>query len=78
MKALKAFITPFETPQRSVKKNKKTKATFFSLPGIGTGRAKVINLLHAIDLFLYPMKASHETRGFLKFSGSIEKGPVIN
>ena len=38
MKALKAFIKPFEAPKRSAKEKKLT--WFFSSSGIGTGRAK--------------------------------------
>ena len=38
MKVFKAFIKPFEVPQRSVKI--KIKLNFFSLFGIGTGRVQ--------------------------------------
>ena len=47
MKAFKAFIKPFEAPQRSVEI--KSKVIFFLLSGIGTGR---VNL----HFFLYEMK----------------------
>ena len=39
MKFLKAFIKPFEAPQRSEKI--KIKVNFLSLCGIGTGRVKI-------------------------------------
>ena len=38
MKAFKAFIKPFEAPQRSAKI--KIELNFFSSAGIGTGRVK--------------------------------------
>ena len=39
MKAFKAFIKPFEAPQRSAKI--KSEVNFFSSSGIGTGRVEV-------------------------------------
>ena len=41
MKALKAFIKPFEAPQRSVKI--KASLNFFSSSGIGKGRVKAFH-----------------------------------
>ena len=43
MKALKAFIKPFEAPQRSVKI--KIELNFFTLSGIGTLRVKIIEVI---------------------------------
>ena len=48
MKAFKAFIEPFETPQRSVKIN--DKVIFVSLPGIGTGRVNLETLITKANL----------------------------
>ena len=43
MKAFKAFIKPFEAPQRSVKI--KIEVNFFYLSGIGAGRVNVVSNL---------------------------------
>ena len=43
MKAFKAFIKPFEAPQRSVKI--KIELNFFTLSGIGTLRVKIIEVI---------------------------------
>ena len=39
MKAFKAFIKPFEAPQRNVKI--KIEVNFLSLSGVGTGKVKI-------------------------------------
>ena len=44
MKAFKAFINPFEAPQRNVKI--RIQLDFFSSSGIGTGRVKVFVNVH--------------------------------
>ena len=47
MKALKAFIKPFEAPQRSVKI--KIELNFFTLSGIGPLRAKHVKYVRYIN-----------------------------
>ena len=70
MKALKAFIKPFEAPQRSVKI--KIQVNFFILSGIGTLRGKdkkaaVLKTSIKLDIFIpqynYQLMRNH------KFSG---------
>ena len=63
MKALKAFIKPFEATQRSVKI--KIELNFFSSSGIGTGRVNYL-LITSISTYIRKVrtqKYSHERNG---------------
>ena len=65
MKALKAFIKPFEAPERSVKI--KIEVSFFSLSGIRTGRVNTDWLVNEkCKLWLSKGKNDNSFRSVLK------------
>ena len=62
MKAFKAFIKPFEAPQRNVKI--KIYVNFLSSPGIGTGRVNIrLIWFKNENVYWIPIDYYHRSQG---------------